>query len=292
MTNIYLYLAGEQKGPYFPGQLRSMLAEGAISAGTPAWHAGLAGWSSVGAILAGLPAIGGPPPVPPSGMPPLPRVAQTQGMSGGLIAAIIAGAILVLALPCCAGILVGPITNGIEKAKENVALQHARMIYIAMAAYAADHHGNFPDADEAPAGQSILTLGGSGSSPGASTSTEVFQKLIDEKYVSDPAIFYIAMPGKVRPVGNQLTADNVCFDVTAGLTSSAPNGLPIVFTTGFSVSYGNSIRVTRDGVSPFPGFIAVYTGKSGHFIKLNPGESAVIGPLFNPFGEKYRQLKP
>lgn len=291
MPSIYLYLAGEQKGPYFPGQLRSMLMEGAITAETPAWQDGLADWSSVGAILATLPVASGPPPVPPSAMPKPPRPTQTQGMSGGLIAAIIAAAILVLALPCCAGIALGPIMNGIEKAKENMAMQKERMIAMAMFSYAADHHGNYPDLDEASAGQSLLTIGG-GTSPGASTSTEVFQKLIDGKYVSDPAVFYIAMPGKVRPVGNQLTADNVCFDMTAGLTSSSPSGLPVVFTTGFTVSYGNNIRVTRDGVSPFPGFIAVYTGKSARYVKLAQGETAVIGPLFTLLGDHYRQLKP
>jgi hypothetical protein len=224
-------------------------------------------------------------------MPKLSQPTQTPGMSGGLIAAIIAGAIFVLALPCCAGIALGPITNGIEKAKENMAMQKERMIAMAMFAFANNHNGNYPDADETSAGQSLLTIGG-GTPAGASTSTEVFQKLIDGKYVSDPALFYVAMPGKVSPVGNQLTADNVCFDVTAGLTSSAPSGVPIVFTTGFTLSYGNNIRVTRDGVSPFPGFLAVYLGKSARYIKLAQGESAVLGPLFTLFGDHYRQLKP
>jgi len=287
MPNIYLFFDGQQQGPYSPEQVRQLLAAGGATGTTPAWIEGLAEWSTVSAVLASFPA--GLPPVP---LPPVPPPQKSKGLGGCAIAAIICGAVFVLVLPCCAGIALGPITAGIEKAKENVALQHARIISIAMVAYAADHNGNFPDAAEASAGQSLLTLGGSGSSPGASTSTEVFQKLIDGKYVSDPALFYIAMPGKVSPVGNQLTAANVCFDVTAGLTSSSPSGVPLVFTTGFSVSYGNTMRVTRDGVSPFPGFIAIYTGKSGRFLKLAQGETAVIGPLFTLFGSHYRQLKP
>jgi hypothetical protein len=58
------------------------------------------------------------------------------------------------------------------------------------------------------------------------------------------------------------------------------------------VDYNQTLRVTRDGVSPFPGFIAVYTGKARQYVKLMPGESTVIGPIFNPFKEHYRQLKP
>jgi hypothetical protein len=287
MPGIYLIMDGRQQGPYSPEQVRQLLAAGGVIGTAPAWFEGLTEWSTVSAVLVSV-----TPGLPPAPLPPVPPSPKGKGLGGWAIAAIICGAVFVLALPCCAGIALGPIKNGIEKAKENAAVQHERAIAGAMLAYAGDHSGNYPDADETSAGQSLLKIGGGSNPSGASTSTEVFQKLIDGNYVADPTLFYIAMPGKVRPVGNRLTADNVCFDVTAGLTSSSPSGVPIVFTTGFSVSYGNTMRVTRDGVSPFPAFIALYTGKSGRYLKLAQGESAVIGPLFTLFGSHYRQLKP
>jgi hypothetical protein len=45
------------------------------------------------------------------------------------------------------------------------------------------------------------------------------------------------MPGKVRPESDQLKPENVCWDVTCCLDSTAPDGLPVVFVTGYKVTY-------------------------------------------------------
>jgi hypothetical protein len=214
-----------------------------------------------------------------------------KGLSGWVIALIVCACLLVLCLPCCCGVALGPITNGIKKAKESAAIQESHAIGLAMFAYANDHNGAYPDAPEAPASGSIVTVGNVRS--GATTSTEVFQKLLDEKYVNDPAIFYFAMPGKTRPVaGNRLTADNVCFDVTAGLTSGSPSGIPLVYPTGYTVIFGHEINVTRGAYAPYDGFIAFSIGNVAQYHKVTFGEPTTIATVDASAAASLRQLKP
>jgi len=283
MADIYLHLNGEQKGPYPAEQVRAMLAAAQITPDTLAWHEGLSGWVRVSAILE-------PTPAPAPGAPPPPVPEPRKGVSGWLIALMVVGGLIVLSLPCCCGVLLGPITNGIEKAKESAALQQERAIAMAMFAYANDHNGNYPDAPDAPASGSVVTIGNVGQ--GAATSTEVFQKLLDGKYVADPGLFYLVMPGKVRPVSSVLAANNVCYDVTAGLTANSPRGIPLIYTTGFKFDFGRTIKITRDGISPFPSFIGFYTGGKGVAFKLGPDGVISIAPPFEIFGTGYRQLRP
>ena len=86
-----------------------------------------------------------------------------------------------------------------------------------MYSYAQDNSGNYPD---------------------GKSSTEVFQQLLDGGYVTDASIFYIPAPGKTKPVsGQKLRPENVCWDVTGGLTNHSPGELPLLFLTGYRVSY-------------------------------------------------------
>jgi type II secretory pathway pseudopilin PulG len=276
MSDIYLHLNGQQTGPYQPAQLRQMLAEGKIPAGTPAWHQGLSEWSTVENVLAAFPNSSGPPPYVP------PAVALTvpvkKGMSGCVIAAIIVGAVSffgIFVLSVLAGIALGPIQNGIKKAKENASMQSARAIGIAMFAYANDHNGTYPD---------------------GKTSTEVFQVLIDGKYISDPAIFYIAMPGKIKPTSDKLTAGNVCYDVTSGASTDSPDGLPLVFTTGYTLTYSAGASATRDSPSssPFPGLAVCYKNNNARFWATLPDGTSppIISANFDPGSKTYQQLRP
>ena len=282
MPDIYLHLNGQQAGPYQPAQLRQLLAEGKVSNDALAWHKDLAAWSTVAQVLAQFPEPGMPvpptPALPPMPPPPPPK----KGLSGCMIAAIVVGAIGIFVLPCCAGIALGPITNGIHKAKENMAMLTSRQIGLAMFAYATDHNGAYPD---------------------GKTSTEVFQKLLDEKYVSDPAIFYLAMSGKTKATSSKLTAENVCFDVTSGVTSDSSADLPVVFCTGYTVTYAPGSSATRDSSAstPFPGpnrgfrgLAVTYKGNNARF--LNAAADGTVADFipesFDPAGKTYRQLKP
>jgi hypothetical protein len=272
MPDIYLILDGQQKGPFSPDRVRQMVGERIATADTLAWYQGLAEWSTVSSVLASFPGAGGPPPP----HIPVPPIAPKKRISGCLIAGIVVGALLVLLLPCCAGFALGPITNGIKKAKENAAMQTTRQIGLAMFSYATDHNGACPD---------------------GKTSTEVFQKLLDGKYVTDPSIFYLAMPGKVRATSPTLTADNVCFDVTSGVTADSPDDLPVVYSTGYVINFSQGAMVMPDvggAQSPFPGIAVVYKDNHARFFTF-PGATTTIQLLpqgSDLKGQTYQQLKP
>src|ERR1700727_2004385 len=88
MPDIYLYLEGQQTGPYQAVQVRQLLAEGKVSAETPAWYQGLSEWSSLSKVLPAFPVEAGPPVfVPP------PPVTVKKEMNGCLLAALIVGGV-------------------------------------------------------------------------------------------------------------------------------------------------------------------------------------------------------
>jgi hypothetical protein len=286
MAEIYLHIDGKQAGPYQPGQVRELLAGGKITGETSAWYQGLSQWSTVSNVLAAFPAevaavgsVPPPPQMPPVPMPPPATAAPVKkGMSGCVLAIIIVCVVGFVSIPfiaCLAGIALGPITNGIKRAKQSVAMQHVRTIEIMMFAYANDHNGAYPD---------------------GKTSTEVFQKLIDGNYVTDPSIFYAAMPGKTKPTSNTLTADNVCYDVTSGVTLDASDDLPVVFSTGYTVTYSPGSSATRDpgAQTPFDGMAVANKNNSARFMPdKGGGELPHFIPVnFDSGGKTYEQLRP
>jgi hypothetical protein len=277
MADIYLHLNGEQKGPFSSEQVRAMLVSGEITPDTLAWRAGMSEWSRVSAVV-------GPPPAPVPGapLPPLPPVGAKKGLSGWIIALIVCACLLVLCVPCCCGIALGPITVGIKKAKQAASVQQARAIALAMSIYATDHKGNYPD---------------------GKTSTEVFQKLIDGKYVADPALFYVAMTGKTKPASSPITAENVSFDVTSGVNNSSSDSVPVVFLTGYTVTYTPGAAAVRDASSATPfggadphtsGTTVAFKDNSARFLKSEPDESIkeFVPANFDAGGHAYTQLKP
>ena len=157
-------------------------------------------------------------------------------------------------------------------------MYQARAIGLLMSQYSVDHNGRYP------AGK---------------TSTEVFQKLIDEKYANDPSVFYIAMPGKIKPTSNTLTADNVCFDVTGGASSKSSDSLPLVFLTGYTVVYTAGANATCDNLTarPFPAMAVAYKGNIAKILLPLKGETTGDIPNFGPGdftagSKQYTQLRP
>jgi len=289
MSDLYLYLDGQTAGPYPPAQLRQMLAEAKIQPDTPAWHSPLTEWSTVAQILAGFPAetkgirlASGPIPAPspraPSASPPVLQPEKPR-INGCLMTVLICFGMIILPFPIIAilaGIALGPINKGLEKAKENAAVQQSRAIALTMFQYSVDHNGAYPD---------------------GATSTEVFQKLIDEKYISDPKLFYVPMAGKVAPSSSRLSAENVSFDVTSGIDAQSPDDLPIVFSTGYTVTYTPGASAVRDQVGtefPFPGLVVAYKNNSASFKHAVPDASVpdFIPTDFNPGAQTCRQLRP
>jgi hypothetical protein len=95
-----------------------------------------------------------------------------------------------------------------------------RALALALADYAAAHDGHFPTGN---------------------SSTEVFQKLLDEGFVNDPSIFVGGYPrlDKVTSMDSKqkLKPENVGFDLTTPVDASSPDHLPVVFLTGYKIVY-------------------------------------------------------
>jgi hypothetical protein len=160
--------------------------------------------------------------------------------------------------------------------------------------------------------------------PDGNSSTEVFQKLLDGNYVADPAIFYVPLPGKVKAVaGQKLKSENVCWDVTSEVDSRSSDLVPLVFTTGYRMTYvpgGAAAPLVkpyppfstrtwlgwwrgepyppRNFGAPIPGIAIFYKGNNATFrignAATNPDGSIpnVVPPDFKPDGKIYRQLTP
>jgi len=139
-------------------------------------------------------------------------------------------------------------------------MQTTRTIELAMFQYADDHGGKYPE---------------------GKSSTEVFQKLIDGQYISEPAVFYLAMAGKVKASSNELHPENVCYDITARMTDKTPDDVPGVFITGFEVEYkpgGRAVRLA-DRAQPQvgkDGFAIAYHNNNAYYKTATPEASGAV----------------
>jgi hypothetical protein len=191
--------------------------------------------------------------------------------------------------------------NGIKKARQSAGMQQAHSIGLAMYSFANDNGGNYPE---------------------GKSSTEVFQKLLDGGYVTNPTVFCVPMAGKSEPVaGQKLKPENVSWDVTSGVTINSPGDLPLVFLTGYKVTYvagAAAIPITK----PYPryydlpprtwaqfwhgeaapveivGMVVFYINNSVAFrnftMETDPDGSIphFVSSDFQPDGKTYRQLTP
>ena len=193
------------------------------------------------------------------------------------------GAVWFLGIVCAlfvAGVLVGPGGSGGTKSPESAAMQTSRTLQLCLYQFAGDHGGKYPT---------------------GSSSTEVFQKLVDEQYLTATEILYLSMPGKVKTTSNHLKPENVCFDVTAGMTDKTPDDVPGVFITGYQIDYrpgGSAVRLSdhaqpdagKDGIA-----IAYHSNNAFYKIANRDGSGAVtnIVPADATIGPgPYTQLTP
>jgi hypothetical protein len=178
--------------------------------------------------------------------------------------------------------LFSPTTAGPESVTDATLI--SREIALGLFAYSKDHGGNYPD---------------------GKSSTEVFQKLLDAHYVSRADIFYMPLPGKTNAGqdARQLKPENVCWDVTRGVTDQSSDTVPVVFLTGYKVTY----QPSSSALNLHPaGWWATLFDKSGYGIAVcyrsNSGEAmkaAANGSIpdfipanFDPRGQTYAQLTP
>jgi hypothetical protein len=164
-----------------------------------------------------------------------------------------------------------------QTARNNAIIQQVHAIGLAMFAYANDNNGAYPTGN---------------------SSTEVFQKLIDGGYVTDPSTFYVKMPGKVAPAATgKLKPENVCFDVTVPLDGQSSDMIPLVYLTGYKLSFtlGSSAQPVSDIAKQIGGIVIFYKSNSTVFIHAAPDGSApkVISPSMNDANAShYKQVTP
>jgi len=182
--------------------------------------------------------------------------------------------------------------EGLGTAAQNKALNQSRSIVIALFNYSKDHGGAYPQ---------------------GKNSTEVFQKLIDEGYITDLSLFYVPMHGKVSSAvdAKKLKPENNCWDMTCCLDSNSPDSTPLVFLTGYKITYqagasavpldslhDNMTRSWSDwwnGIHYPVGFLEV-SYKSNSALSLRANDDGTVPNFipadFDPKGRTYRQLTP
>jgi prepilin-type N-terminal cleavage/methylation domain-containing protein len=185
-----------------------------------------------------------------------------------------------------AGVALGPITSGIEKAKESSGMQSARSINLLMFSYSNDNNQTYP-----PGGGNANPIIGTSAPPNNGTSAGVAIQLLQGGYATDPTIF--ALQGTTKYAGTtagftDFSAQNISWDftggatTTTGITSSASDLIPIVYCTGESVTYpaaaSQGLNLSLSGKGPFKnnGIAVAYKSNSAVFIKgTKSGANAV-----------------
>lgn len=197
-------------------------------------------------------------------------------MLASLLVPFIVSAVISLA------IVSTPVGVGHHRAHQSYRVQLSHAIGLALYSYANDHDQKYP-------------VGNS--------STEIFQQLIDQQYVTDPSIFYFEMPGKTKATTNKLKPENVCFDMTNAVQPDDPDTLPLLFSTGFKIDYikGGKAHLLKNGdpngIAVFfknnsAEFLGAWTKGDIHLFPPVNYDGSDNGPAFDPKGRTYQQLTP
>jgi hypothetical protein len=176
----------------------------------------------------------------------------------------------------------GPIfsSNASHGHGHNPVMQNVRQIGQVLFSYAQDHNGTYPT---------------------GTSSTEIFQKLIDSGYVTDSSLFWEGMlkvPRKIKSTSTILKPENVCFDVTIPADFTSSDSLPLVFVTGYRIDYvpnGNATPLFS-WAKDWTGLAVFYKGNNAIFLKSLGRSDGVVTHFtpqdFDPAGKKYVQLTP
>jgi type II secretory pathway pseudopilin PulG len=204
---------------------------------------------------------------------------------------VLAGIVVILA-----GVGFGPITEHLEKAKINRAVESARTINTLLSQYATDNNGVYPV--------------GEGTSA-AGKSEGIARNLLENNYTPDATVFAV---GSTAPYSGKasdfsdITAANISWDFTGGattstgITSAAPDLLPTVYGTGENVTYptnaGTGFDLPLSGNGPFgkKGIVVAYKGNNAAFIQGTASGTTVECPGFISTAFKdagpYTQIRP
>jgi prepilin-type N-terminal cleavage/methylation domain-containing protein len=201
------------------------------------------------------------------------RTARTQSRGGFTLVELL---VVIGIIAILAGVALGPITNGIKKAKQSAGLQTAHAIGLSMYSFANDNNQSYPDVNNP-----------SSSTFSADASADA-QALLAGNYVTDPSIFYISggvaskYTGTVASAITNIAATNISWDFfgnasKGGLSSTNYQYMPIFMSsivggtqmslTGGSTA-GTILTVMPASTNPFgTGGVAVfYINNSAAFV--------------------------
>jgi len=190
----------------------------------------------------------------------------------------------------------GPVIDYLTNGRVTRAVQSAHTLDVLLSQYATDNNGVYP------VGEGTSNIG---------TSKGIAQNLLENNFTPDASIFAVGSTVKYQGTGedySKIAAANISWDFTGGstaltgITSAAPDLLPIVFTTGESVAYsttaGTGLDLTLSGNGPFgkEGVVVAYKNNSAKFILGVVSGPTVkcpgfISPEFKDAGP-YTQIKP
>jgi prepilin-type N-terminal cleavage/methylation domain-containing protein len=191
------------------------------------------------------------------------RSACSRSGKGGFTLVELLVVIAIIAL--LAAVAMGPITGAMRTAKDNAGMQTTHALYVADFQYNIDNN-NFADGADAGA---------------------IAQNLLNGGYISDPSIFFIAGGSTTKFTGSNaaqgITAQNVSWDFLGsgatytGLTTSDPEQLPLVWSTGNTItipaaagSYGTA-TVNANGKNAYgtDGIPVAYLSGASSFKKVS-----------------------
>ena len=141
----------------------------------------------------------------------------------------------------------GPRTGTIKSAQTSSCMFTLKVLMSALRQYALDHDGRYPT---------------------GRSSTEAFQKLLDENYVSDPGIFLGGFPRPMKIRGKQLKLEpeDVGYDLTVPLDIHSPDDVPVIFLTGYRITYAphaDAIPVSPLVIDRTPNMAVAYQNQWG-----------------------------
>ena len=199
---------------------------------------------------------------------------------------VVLGLLLVLA-----AVGVGPISGYFAKNRLNRAVESAHTLSTLLSQYATDNNGVYPVGE---------------GTPSAGKSVGIARNLLENNYTPNASIFAVGSTRSyagTTPDYADLAPANLSWDFTAGatattgITSSAPDLLPVVFTTSQAVTYA-AASITLSGQGPLgdQGLIVAYKNQAARFIPSAPSANGPVcaGFLAPDFKatDTYTQIKP